>query len=161
MGLLFIVLLAAANAFLVYKLHSSSLWALFAGEGKPSSSPLKEKGWTLDELRLYNGLDRERILIAIKGRVYDVTDKGRAYYGPGRERETPLLTPTMHIGGSYAVLAGEDASRALAVFKLPSSKSELRANGHDLSDMTEEQLEALDGWIEKFDAKYCFIGPLL
>ena len=86
MGLLFIALLAAANAFLVYKLHSSSLWTLFMGEDrlKPSSSPLKEKGWALDELRLYNGLDRDRILIAIRGRVYDVTDKGRAYYGSGR-----------------------------------------------------------------------------
>lgn len=58
------------------------------------------------------------------------------------------------------MLAGEDASRALATFKLPSSKSELCANGRKLSDLTKEQLETLDGWIEMFDAKYLYVGQL-
>ncbi|PHT51200.1 hypothetical protein CQW23_10947 [Capsicum baccatum] len=52
-----------------------------------------------EELRDYNGSDSEKpLLMAIKGKIYDVSTS-KMFYG---------------LGGSYAMSAGRDASRALA-----------------------------------------------
>jgi len=59
--------------------------------------------FTLSELAQYNGVDPSKpIYLALKGVVYDVTEKRDAYQP----------------GGSYHILAGKDASRALAVRSL-------------------------------------------
>ena len=54
------------------------------------TEPEPTRGFSIEELEKYNGVDNERILIALKGIVYDVT-KGKAFYGPG---------------GSYHIFAG-------------------------------------------------------
>lgn len=44
--------------------------------------PMKKRDFTIEELRKYNGKDNERILIAVNGKVFDVT-AGKSFYGPG------------------------------------------------------------------------------
>ncbi len=40
---------------------------------------------TLEELRAYDGKGASgRILVALNGKIYDVTEKGKAFYGPGK-----------------------------------------------------------------------------
>lgn len=58
------------------------------------------------------------------------------------------------------MLAGEDASLALATLRLPTSKAELRAAGYDLSGLSEREWDVLRGWIRKFESKYVLVGRL-
>ena len=83
---------------------------------------------------------RHPILLAAKGRVYDVT-KGRDFYGPG---------------GAYANFAGIDCSRALA--KMSLRRDDLSG---DVSDATEADLTVLDDWVRKFEDKYPLVGRLI
>ncbi|XP_006893834.1 PREDICTED: membrane-associated progesterone receptor component 1 isoform X2 [Elephantulus edwardii] len=47
----------------------------------PPLPRLKRRDFTLAELRRYDGIQDPRILMAINGKVFDVT-KGRKFYGP-------------------------------------------------------------------------------
>lgn len=43
------------------------------------------KDMTLAELRKFDGSGEDgRIFVAINGKIFDVTEKGRQFYGPGR-----------------------------------------------------------------------------
>ena len=44
--------------------------------------PMDKKDFTLEELKPYNGVENSRILIAVNGKVFDVS-KGHNNYGPG------------------------------------------------------------------------------
>lgn len=44
--------------------------------------PLEKQDFTLEELKEYNGVSNPRILIAVNGKVFDVT-RGKGFYGPG------------------------------------------------------------------------------
>jgi membrane-associated progesterone receptor component len=122
--------------------------------GRPRwTSPIACKMWTLEEVQQCDGVMHPRILIAINGFVYDVTDKGSIHYGPGK-REWWCL------GGTYHVLAGEDASLALATLTLPRSKTELRSAGYDISMLSEKEQDVLEGWCCKFESKYVLVGRL-
>ncbi|KAK9067874.1 hypothetical protein SSX86_011985 [Deinandra increscens subsp. villosa] len=95
---------------------------------------------TLDQLKQYDGTDPSNpIYIAVKGRIFDVTT-GKSFYGPG---------------GSYAMFAGKDASRALAKM----SKNDEDVIG-SLDGLTEKEIGVLDDWEKKFEAKYPIIGSL-
>lgn len=50
----------------------------------PPLPRLKPRDFTPAELRRYDGVQDPRILMAINGKVFDVT-KGRKFYGPGTE----------------------------------------------------------------------------
>lgn len=90
------------------------------------------------ELHRYNGTNSGLpVLVAIRGKIYDVTS-GISFYGPG---------------GPYAVFAGKDASRALAKM---STKSEDAIP--DLDNLTEKEIGVLDDWDKKFQAKYPVVG---
>lgn len=71
--------------------------------------------YTPKTLEPFNGQEGKRILLAIKGVVYDVT-AGRNFYGPSEWYDwmpmTCLLTPWLD--GMYANFAGRDASRGMA-----------------------------------------------
>ncbi|PHT98798.1 Membrane steroid-binding protein 2 [Capsicum chinense] len=85
--------------------------------------PLHLGDMTKEELRAYNGSDSEKpLLMAIKGKIYDVSTS-KMFYGPG---------------GSYAMFAGRDASRALA--QLSFKPEDINGNLEGLSDA---QLEIL------------------
>ncbi|KAK1417733.1 hypothetical protein QVD17_26867 [Tagetes erecta] len=95
---------------------------------------------TLDQLKQYDGTNPSNpIYIAVKGRIFDVTT-GKSFYGPG---------------GSYAMFAGKDASRALAKM----SKNEEDVIG-SLDGLTEKEIGVLDDWEKKFEAKYPIVGSL-
>ncbi|KAI3828668.1 hypothetical protein L1987_02776 [Smallanthus sonchifolius] len=95
---------------------------------------------TLDQLKQYDGTNPSNpIYIAVKGRIFDVTT-GKSFYGPG---------------GSYAMFAGKDASRALAKM----SKNDEDVIG-SLDGLTEKEIGVLDDWEKKFEAKYPIVGSL-
>lgn len=79
---------------------------------------------TLDELSEHTGANGDTILLAVHGRIFDVTS-GRSFYGPG---------------AGYSNLAGKDASRAFA------TNCYNNRDLHDQRGLTEEQRLAIDGW---------------
>ncbi|KVH91676.1 probable steroid-binding protein 3 [Cynara cardunculus var. scolymus] len=95
---------------------------------------------TLDQLKQYDGTNPSNpIYIGVKGRIFDVTT-AKSFYGPG---------------GSYAMFAGKDASRALAKM----SKNDEDVIG-SLDGLTEKEIGILNDWEKKFEAKYPIVGSL-
>lgn len=65
------------------------LYKIFRGDKQPELGEvekplpkLKKRDFTLAELKPYDGLQDPRILMAINGKVFDVT-RGKKFYGPG------------------------------------------------------------------------------
>ncbi|KAG5458521.1 MAG: cytochrome b5-like heme/steroid binding domain-containing protein [Olpidium bornovanus] len=105
--------------------------AVSARSAETAAPPPRAKGRakvTAEDLaaRDGNGDPSLGIWLAVKGVVFDVS-ANRAAYGPG---------------GSYAVFAGKDASRALG-------KSSLKPEDcvADYSVLTESELKVLDDWL--------------
>ncbi|GAB2287089.1 Bifunctional protein GlmU [Dionaea muscipula] len=97
--------------------------------------------FTSRQLKQYDGKDASKpIYVAIKGRVFDVTT-GSNFYGPG---------------GSYAMFAGKDASRALA--KMSKNDDDVSPSLDGLSD---KELGVLADWEKKFEAKYPVVGRVV
>lgn len=87
------------------------------------------RAFTPEELALHDGSDPSRpLLLAIKGKVFDVTE-GSRFYGPT---------------GSYRLLAGKDASRGY--FSGCFANERL----HDLRGLTDAQMESIDSWLNFF-----------
>lgn len=111
-----------------------------------TEEPIVEGKFFPRTLYKYNGHDDEKIFIAIKGKVFDCS-QGRQFYGPS---------------GPYSNFAGHDASRGLAT-----NSFELDTLRHwdqpmdDLSDLTGQDMESLNGWLEHFQNKYPCIGELV
>lgn len=57
-----------------------------AGEESPAASlpRMKKRDFSLEQLRQYDGSRTPRILLAVNGKVFDVT-KGSKFYGPGEQ----------------------------------------------------------------------------
>ncbi|KDP33496.1 hypothetical protein JCGZ_07067 [Jatropha curcas] len=97
--------------------------------------------FTAEQLAQYNGTDPSKpIYIAVKGRVFDVT-AGNSFYGPG---------------GSYAMFAGKDASRALA--KMSKNDEDISPS---LDGLTEKEIGVLNDWEKKFEVKYPIVGRVV
>ena len=76
------VTLLSICVFLLYKIYAGRRPKR---QPKPEQQlpPLKNKNWTLAELSVYDGTGLDgRILIAVNGKVFDVT-RGKHFYGPG------------------------------------------------------------------------------
>lgn len=52
------------------------------GESRFSLPPMKKRDFTVQELLEFDGVKNERVLLAVCGKVFDVT-KGKSFYGPG------------------------------------------------------------------------------
>ncbi|XP_033918690.1 membrane-associated progesterone receptor component 2 [Melopsittacus undulatus] len=140
--LLALVLLAAYRLYLRWGTRSGLGGA--AREGQAAALPrMKRRDFSLEQLREFNGADNPRILLAVNGKVFDVT-KGSKFYGPD---------------GPYGIFAGRDASRGLATFRL--DKDALRDEYDDLSDLNAVQMESVREWEMQFKEKYDYVGRLL
>ena len=51
-------------------------------ERRFSLPPMKKRDFTVKELLEFDGIKNERVLLAVCGKVFDVT-KGKSFYGPG------------------------------------------------------------------------------
>jgi len=70
-------------AFLLYKIIKSRRRD-DTNPGRPQLSSMKKRDFTIDQLKEFDGRTKDgRILIAINGKVFDVT-RGSRFYGPGR-----------------------------------------------------------------------------
>ncbi|KAJ4518944.1 Dihydrodipicolinate synthase [Exophiala dermatitidis] len=109
--------------------------------------PIVFQTFTPRTLLKYNGQDNSPVYLAVRGKVYDVSS-GRNFYGPG---------------GPYENFAGRDATRGLACqsFDEEMLTKDLDGPLDDCADLTPEQLENLQGWIERFDEKYLVVGKLV
>ncbi|KAJ0080226.1 hypothetical protein Patl1_24320 [Pistacia atlantica] len=105
------------------------------------AEPVQLGDVTEEDLRAYNGSDPSKpLLMAIKGQIYDVS-VSRMFYGPG---------------GPYAMFAGRDASRALALMSF--DPQDLTGN---IEGLSEDELEVLQDWEYKFMEKYVKVGQLV
>nr|XP_043636106.1 membrane steroid-binding protein 2-like [Erigeron canadensis] len=137
----------SAMMFVVYKVVSSMFVAAddYVAVKRDQEFILREPvqigEMTEDELRPYNGSDPTKpLLMAIKGKIYDVS-RSRMFYGPG---------------GPYALFAGRDASRALALMSF--EPSDLTGN---IDGLAPSELEVLEDWEAKFEEKYVKVGQLV
>ncbi|CAA7389066.1 unnamed protein product [Spirodela intermedia] len=105
------------------------------------AKPVQMGDVTLEELKAYDGSDPKKpLLMAIKGQIYDVS-MSRMFYGPG---------------GPYALFAGRDASRALALMSF--DQNDLTG---DLEGLSAAELDVLEDWELKFIEKYAKVGQLV
>ncbi|KAF2429201.1 DNA damage response protein, partial [Tothia fuscella] len=109
--------------------------------------PTVFKTFTPPTLLPYSGENGMPVYLAVRGRVFDVTS-GRNFYGPG---------------GPYQNFAGRDASRGLAFgsFDEDMLTENLKGPLDTLEDLDASQLEALQGWEERFSEKYMVVGKLV
>ncbi|CAB3365447.1 Hypothetical predicted protein [Cloeon dipterum] len=117
---------------LVYKIWGSRQSSTSSAAPEPEPElPKLRRDFTVEEMREYTGDGSDgRILIAVNGKVFDVT-KGRRFYGPG---------------GPYAAFGGRDASRGLATFQVGPGKDEW----DDLSDLNSTEMESVREWEMQF-----------
>ncbi|XP_073155624.1 membrane steroid-binding protein 2-like isoform X1 [Henckelia pumila] len=108
------------------------------------------------ELRAYDGSDPNKpLLMAIKGQIYDVSRSRRLLEV---EPHSNGLMLKMFYGpsGPYALFAGRDASRALALMSF--DPKDLTGN---IEELTTSELEALLEWEYKFMEKYVKVGQIV
>ncbi|XP_054788324.1 probable steroid-binding protein 3 [Prosopis cineraria] len=111
------------------------------GVNVDAPEPVQMGEMTDQELRTYNGSDPNKpILVSIRSQIYDVS-AGRNFYGPG---------------GPYAMFAGKECSRALALLSFKPED----INGN-LEGLSEEELVILEDWEYKFIEKYVKVGQLV
>ncbi|KAI5962429.1 DAP1 [Candida pseudojiufengensis] len=137
--------------FLLILYFVKTIYTEFVSNGNPFSSknsPIEsivEGKFTPKTLQKYNGKDHPKIFIAVKNRVFDVS-QGSAFYGPG---------------GPYENFAGRDASRGLALNSFdPSVLTPINEPIDDLKDLKDLEKESLEQWEEHFENRYKVVGTL-
>ncbi|KAF9267231.1 cytochrome b5 [Marasmius fiardii PR-910] len=104
------------------------------------------KTYTPKSLQPFNGVDSQRILLAINGIVFDVS-AGRNFYGPN---------------GMYGNFAGRDASRGMAKQSFDLEMLTPVDQPLDkLNDLAPDEIENMKGWIDHFSNKYLVCGKLV
>ncbi|KAK0513223.1 hypothetical protein JMJ35_004209 [Cladonia borealis] len=129
------------------------LFAYFRFRGSPPQTlpkgpePIVFRTFTPLTLKPYNGENNMPVYLAVRGKVFDVTP-GRNFYGPG---------------GPYENFAGRDASRGLACGSFDEDMLTKDLNGplDNLSGLGDAEMEALQGWEERFNEKYLVVGKLV
>jgi membrane-associated progesterone receptor component len=103
--------------------------------------PPKDTPFSPAELAQFDGTDPNRpIYVAIKGTIFDVSDK-RETYAPN---------------GSYHVFAGKDASKALGMGSL-----NLEDAVADYSTLDDSKLKVLNDWFEYYRKRYNIVGKVV
>lgn len=133
--------LIAVALFIVYKLFANK-----SDEAEDVFEPIEFQKFTPRTLAKYNGKADKRVLMAVNGKVYDVS-ASKNHYGPG---------------GMYENFAGRDASRGLAKHSFEVEHlTPLDQPIDDLKDLTEEERLAMLQWAEFFGNKYPHCGDLV
>ena len=141
------IFLALASAYIVYRFlmgneaSSTPSATAMSAEEQLANEPEPTRGYSLADLTQYNGVDNERILMALNGTVYNVT-QGKAFYGPG---------------GSYHIFAGRDASRGLAKMSLDVKD----VDDPSIDDLSLSEIDEMNNWANKLAAKYPIVGHLV
>ncbi|KAJ4441159.1 hypothetical protein ANN_11010 [Periplaneta americana] len=134
------IALVGVITLLVYKIVKSRQKVPEPVPAEPELPKLR-RDFTVEELKPYDGTGQDgRILVAVNGKVFDVT-KGKRFYGPG---------------GPYSAFGGRDASRGLATFSVVSSKDEY----DDLSDLNTMEMDSVREWEMQFKGEgyiTCFV----
>ncbi|KAF9304874.1 hypothetical protein BGZ74_000320 [Mortierella antarctica] len=114
---------------------------------RPKLPTLVFREYTPKELSEFDGRTPDtRILMAVNGKVFDVT-RGKQFYGPD---------------GPYGNFAGRDASRGLAMNSFDKSMlAPLDGPIDKLEDLKEDERSSLEDWEVHFDGKYQLVGKLI
>ncbi len=104
-------------------------------KGTPPKPPKMPRGFTEDELAVYDGVRNRDIYLGCKGIVFQVSSE---WYGPD---------------SAYHVFAGKEASRQLG--KVVVNSAECNADWVNLAPL---HLQQLDEWYSKFKGKYEVVG---
>ncbi|OLY79837.1 Damage response protein 1 [Smittium mucronatum] len=111
---------------------------------------IQNKKFTKRTLSEFTGKGpNDPVLIAVKGVVYDVNmNGGRDFYGPG---------------GPYSIFAGRDASRLFSLFEFDDGITEAELNSpiDPLDNLTADEEESLEAYIQLFKSKYKPVGVLV
>ncbi len=109
--------------------------------------PIVFRTLTPPELKPFNGENNTAVYLGVRGNVFDVTS-GKNFYGPG---------------GPYENFAGRDASRGLACgsFDEDMLTKDLHGPLDDLKGLGEDEMQALQGWEDRFTEKYLVVGKLV
>lgn len=75
------VTLLSLCLFLIYKIFRGDR-PLELPAAEETLPKMKKRDFTIAELKPYDGLQNPRILMAVNGKVFDVT-RGKKFYGPG------------------------------------------------------------------------------
>ncbi|EPS44335.1 hypothetical protein H072_1666 [Dactylellina haptotyla CBS 200.50] len=135
------LILFSLAAYLVYMRFQPTIIPTVA-----APEPIVFTTYTPKTLLKHNGTDDPRILLAVKGTVFDVS-AGKMFYGPG---------------APYNIFAGRDASRGLAKGALDDSLlTPLDKPLDTLADLTPEEKDSLQGWFDQFEGKYLVVGELV
>lgn len=113
----------------------------FRSPGPVSHAPATWHLSRASELKEFNGADGKGILIGVMGIVFDCSS-GADFYGPG---------------GAYHAFAGQDATLGLASMEVDPANWPKRASRDDL---TAQEEDTLNSWIQKFEEKYPVVGFL-
>lgn len=140
--------LSPVNAALI----AVAVYILYARFSRPASAPVAHaaeaivfQDYTPRQLAKFNGVDDDRVYLAVSGSVYDVS-AGKTFYGPN---------------GPYRNFGGRDASRGLAKGSFDEDVLSPLDQIDDLKDLEAEERESLRDWESHFATKYIHIGRLV
>ena len=122
--------------------HNNKTESDFEEEEDFEPSQSQPKGnLTTAELSQFDGRkdSKKPILLAVKGRIFDVT-RGRDFYGDG---------------GPYNCFAGRDCSLAFA--KVSTKEEHMNADCENLYAM---EIDCLNDWVRRLEEKYPEIGKV-
>lgn len=102
---------------------------------RPADRIFKPRPFTAEELREYDGSRNELIFVGVKGIIYNVA---KEWYGPGC---------------AYNAFAGHESSRQLGKTKVGREETNC-----DWTTLSQDHLQTLDEWEERFSAKYIPVG---
>ncbi|KAF9432098.1 hypothetical protein BGZ76_011266 [Entomortierella beljakovae] len=139
--------LAGVLGYISYNYFAGSAAPAPQAPPRPKFPPLVFREYTPKELSEFDGrTDDTRILMAIQGKVFDVT-RGRNFYGPD---------------GPYGNFAGRDASRGLAKNSFDKDMiTPIDGPIDTLEDLKDDEKESLAEWALHFESKYQLVGKFI
>ncbi|GJQ75665.1 hypothetical protein Trydic_g17740 [Trypoxylus dichotomus] len=95
--------------------------------------------FTSEELKLYDGINKKELYLAVLGNVFDVT-KGAQHYGPGK---------------TYNIFIGRDASRNFIDGKFNQGDA-----SDDIINLSHKDLLSIHDWLRFYKKEYKKVGIL-